>query len=121
MGFGMLSLPDQIQELSEQELEEVEEFACEATAGLLQGQFPREAYEAVGFTKAEIEDIRTMRHEVAKKNEYVAFRTFFKKDFHAALWSNMEKVGLLSERAIKKLGTMGIVAPQAQQREQAAA
>ena len=121
MGFGMLSLPDQIKELSEKELEEVEDFACEATAGLLQGQFPREAYEAVGFTKAEVEDIRTMRHKVAKKNEYVAFRTFFKKDFHAALWSNMGKVGLLSDRAIEKLGTMGITAPQEQQREQAAA
>lgn len=119
MGFGMLSLPDQMKELSEQELREVEDFACEATAGLLQGQFPKEAYEAVGFTKAEIEDIRTMRHKVAKNNEYVAFRTFFKKDFHAALWSNMGKVGLLSDRTIGKLNAMDISAPQTH--EQAAA
>ena len=119
MGFGMLSLPDQMKELSEQELREVEDFACEATAGLLQGQFPKEAYEAVGFTQAEIEDIRTMRHKVAKNNEYVAFRTFFKKDFHAALWSNMGKVGLLSDRTIGKLNAMDISAPQTH--EQAAA
>ena len=119
MGFGMLSLPDQMKELSEQELQEVEDFACEATGGLLQGQFPKEAYEAVGFTTAEIEDIRTMRHKVAKNNEYVAFRTFFKKDFHAALWSNMGKVGLLSDRTIGKLSAMGISAPQPH--EQAAA
>ena len=119
MGFGMLCLPEQVGELSEQELHEVEDFACEATAGLLQGQFPRGAYEAVGFSKAEIEDIRTMRHEVAKKNEYAAFRQFFKKDFHAALWSNMGKVGLLSDRTIGKLSAMGISAPQPH--EQAAA
>jgi 1,2-phenylacetyl-CoA epoxidase catalytic subunit len=119
MGFGMLSLPDQMKELSEQELREAEDFACEATAGLLQGQFPKEAYEAVGFTKAEIEDIRTMRHKVAKNNDYVAFRTFFKKDFHAALWSNMGKVGLLSDRTIGKLSAMDISAPQPH--EQAAA
>ena len=115
MGFGMLSLPDQMQELSAKELERVEDFACEAAAGLLQGQFPREAYEAVGFSRAEIDDIRLMRQEVARKNEYVAFRTYFKKDFHASLWNNMEKVGLLSERAVHKLGTMGISAPQTPQ------
>jgi hypothetical protein len=112
MGFGMLSLPEQITQLSEQERREVEEFACEAAAGLLGGQFPREAYEAVGFTNTEIEDIKHMRHEIAKKNEYVFFRKFFKKDFHAALWNNLARVGLMSDRAIEKLGAMGIAAPQ---------
>lgn len=112
MGFGMLSLPEQIKELSAQEVREVEDFACEATAGLLGGQFPLEAYEAVGFSKAEIEDIKKLRHEVARKNEYMMFRQFFKKDFHASLWNNMTRVGLLSERAITKLASMGIAAPQ---------
>jgi len=112
MGFGMLSLPDQVGELSEPERREVEDFACEAAAGLLGGQFPREAYEAVGFNKTEIEDIQKMRHEVAQKNEYVFFRKFFKKDFHASLWNNLARVGLMSERAIERLGAMGIAAPQ---------
>ncbi len=112
MGFGMLSLPDQVGELSEPERREVEDFACEAAAGLLGGQFPREAYEAVGFNKTEIEDIKKMRHEVAQKNEYVFFRKFFKKDFHALLWNNLARVGLMSERAIERLGAMGIAAPQ---------
>jgi P-aminobenzoate N-oxygenase AurF len=112
MGFGMLSLPDQVGELSEPERREVEDFACEAAAGLLGGQFPREAYEAVGFNKTEIEDIKKMRHEVAQKNEYVFFRKFFKKDFHASLWNNLARVGLMSDRAIERLGAMGIAAPQ---------
>ncbi len=112
MGFGMLSLPEQVTELSDREIAEAEDFACVATAGLLQGQFPQEAYEAVGFSKAEIHDIKTMRRTAAEKNEYVAFRQYFKKDFHTALWSNMDKVGLLSRRAIDKLGTMGICAPE---------
>jgi hypothetical protein len=112
MGFGMLSLPDQVVELSEQERREVEDFACEAAAGLLGGQFPHEAYEAVGFTKAEIEDIKKMRHEIAQKNEYVFFRKFFKKDFHASLWNNLARVGLMSERAVERLGALGITAPQ---------
>ena len=112
MGFGMLSLPEQIGDLSAQERKEAEDFACVATAGLLQGQFPREAYEAVGFSKAEIDDIKKLRRAAAKKSEYVAFRQYFKKDFHAALWSNMSKVGLLSQRAIDKLGRMGIREPE---------
>lgn len=120
MGFGMLSLPLQVTELSEHERREVEDFACEAAAGLLGGQFPREAYEAVGFGTAEIEDIKQMRHEVAKKNEYVFFRKFFKKDFHGSLWNNMSRVGLLSQRAIEKLATMGVTAPQPTQQSAAA-
>ncbi|MGE0823421.1 MAG: diiron oxygenase [Candidatus Binatia bacterium] len=112
MGFGMLSLPDEIASLSERERREVEEFACDAAAGLLGGQFPREAYEAVGFSKSEIEDIRTLRHEVARKNEYVFFRKFFKKDFHASLWQNMTRVGLINQRTIDKLATLGIHAPE---------
>jgi hypothetical protein len=112
MGFGMLSLPEQVTELSEQERREVEDFACEAAAGLLGGQFPREAYEAVGFSQAEIEDIKRMRHEVAQKNEYIFFRKYFKKDFHASLWNNLARVGLMSERAVERLGAMGIAAPQ---------
>ncbi len=111
MGFGMLSLPEQVTELSEQERREVEDFACEAAAGLLGGQFPREAYEAVGFSQAEIEDIKRMRHEVAQKNEYIFFRKYFKKDFHASLWNNLARVGLMSARAVERLGAMGIAAP----------
>lgn len=112
MGFGMLSLPEQMSELSEKERSEVEDFACEAAAGLLGGQFPREAYEAVGFSKAEIEDVKQMRHEIAKKNEYVFFRKYFKKDFHSSLWTNMARCGLMSDRAVAKLDSMGIAAPQ---------
>ncbi len=112
MGFGMLSLPEQVTDLSEQERQEVEDFACEAAAGLLGGQFPREAYEAVGFSWAEIEDIKRLRHEAAQKNEYIFFRKYFKKDFHASLWNNLARVGLMSERAVGRLGAMGIAAPQ---------
>lgn len=112
MGFGMLSLPEQMTELSEKERNEVEDFACDAAAGLLGGQFPHEAYEAVGFSKAEIDDIKKMRYEIAKKNEYVFFRKYFKKDFHSSLWNNMDRCGLMSDRAVSKLGSMGIAAPQ---------
>jgi len=112
MGFGMLSLPEQVSGLSEREVREVEDFACEALVLSMQGQFPREAYEAVGFNKTEIEAIKQLRHEIAQKNEHVMFRKYFRRDFHSTLWNNLSRVGLLSERAIEKLGTLGIAAPQ---------
>jgi hypothetical protein len=52
-----------------------------------------------------------MRLEIAQKNEYVAFRQYFKKDFHASLWNNMARTGLLSDRAVEKLGAMGLTPP----------
>ena len=112
MGFGMLSLPEQVSGLSEREVREVEDFACEALVLSMQGQFPREAYEAVGFNKTEIEAIKQLRHEIAQKNEHVMFRKYFRRDFHSTLWNNLSRVGLLSERAIEKLGVLGIAAPQ---------
>ena len=112
MGFGMLSLPDQVAELSEQERREAEDFACESMVNLLQGQFPHEAYEAVGFNKTEIEDVQRLRREIARKNEYALFRQRFKRDFHSAVWNNLSRVGLMSERVRERLGAMGITAPQ---------
>jgi len=112
MGFGMLSLPEQVSGLSEREVCEVEDFACETLVLSMQGQFPREAYEAVGFNKTEIEAIKQLRHEIAQKNEHVMFRKYFRRDFHSTLWNNLSRVGLLSERAIDKLGVLGIAAPQ---------
>ncbi|MGH7963973.1 MAG: ferritin-like domain-containing protein [Candidatus Binatia bacterium] len=113
MGFGMLSLPDQVAELSGQERREVEDFTCEALVLSMQGQFPQEAYEAVGFNNNEIAEIKQLRHQIAQKREYMQFRQYFKRDFHSALWNNLTRTGLLSERAIERLTSMGVVPPQA--------
>jgi hypothetical protein len=53
-----------------------------------------------------------VRYAIAQKNEYMFFRKYFKKDFHASLWNNLARVGLMSERAVERLGAMGIAAPQ---------
>ncbi len=112
MGFGMLSLPEQVAELSEHERQEVEDFACEALVLSMQGQFPREAYEAVGFNQTEIADIQRLRHDLAQRKEHLLFRKYFRRDFHSSLWNNLSRVGLLSERTVEKLATLGINPPQ---------
>ena len=112
MGFGMLSLPAQVEALSERERREAEDFACEATAGLLHGQFPREAYEAVGFNKAEVEDIEQLRREIVERGEYAMFRMRFRRDFHATLWNNLSRIGLMSARVAQRLEALGVRVPE---------
>jgi hypothetical protein len=107
MGFSVLSLPEQIQQLSETERHEVEDFTKEALRLVLSGQFPRDAYEAVGFDKAEIDGIQRYRLEVAKGTEQTMFRQMFRRDMHQQVVANMDKVGLLNDRIKSHLGDLG--------------
>ncbi len=107
MGFGVLSLPEQIAQLSETERNEVEDFSKEALKLVLTGQFPSEVYEAVGFNKSEIEGIKRYRVEAAKGTEQALFRQLFRRDMHQQVVANMAKVGLLSERIKSHLSSLG--------------
>jgi hypothetical protein len=107
MGFSVLSLPDQIKELSDPELREVEDFTKEMLKLVLTGQFPRAAYEAVGFSNAEIDGIQRYRVEAAKGTEQAMFRQLFRRDMHQQVVANLDKVGLLNERIKSHLGGLG--------------
>src|SRR5215510_5857601 len=50
MGFGMLSLPRVVNEASETERRELEDYTCFALEKTLMGFFPLEAYQDVGFS-----------------------------------------------------------------------
>jgi len=65
MGFSVLSLPDAIKSLNPGEMRELEDFTHEAIKLVLTGQFPREAYEAVGMNSAEIDEVRKARKQMA--------------------------------------------------------
>lgn len=112
MGFGMLSLPEQVAELSDRERQEVEDFTCEALVLSMQGQFPQEAYEAVGFNATEVADIKRLRRDLSQRTEHLLFRKYFRRDFHSSLWNNLLRVGLLGERTVEKLTSLGIHPPQ---------
>ncbi len=120
MGFGVLSLPEQIAQLTEAERNEVEDFSKEALKLVLTGQFPSEVYEAVGFNRAEIEGIKRYRVEAAKGTEQALFRQLFRREMHQQVVANMAKVGLLSERIKSHLSALGFD-PNADGRRQAAA
>src|SRR5206468_8023272 len=49
MGFGMLALPKVVNEASETERRELEDYTCFALEKTLMGFFPLEAYQDVGF------------------------------------------------------------------------
>jgi len=111
MGFGMLSLPDVIRELTDAERAELEEVTHWALVKTLTGQFPEPVFRELGFGDAEIKAIHAHRRERAAGAEGSHFRKLFRKDLHGTLLSNLQKVGLLTERIRPRLESVGIRVP----------
>jgi rubrerythrin len=108
MGFGMLSLPAVVAEASAAERREMEDFAVWALVRTLTGIFPLPAYEEMGFSRAEIDEIKRLRRERAAGGDEMAFRKFFRRDLHTSLVKNLQKIGLLTERVAPQLESLGI-------------
>ncbi len=108
MGFGMLSLPAVVAEATEAERCEMEDFAVWALVRTLTGIFPLPAYEEMGCSRADIEEIKRLRRERAAGGAETAFRKFFRRDLHTALVRNLQKIGLLSPRVAPNLESLGI-------------
>jgi len=113
MGFGMLALPGVIREASAAEKCEMEDFTCTAIEKVLTGFFPVDAYRDLGFSEAQLRDVQTYRRDVAARNDYAAFRKYFKRDMHAAMIANLARIGLLTERVRPRLAALGIHLPAA--------
>ncbi len=94
--------------LSSGDLHELEDFTREALVLIMKGQFPVEAYEAIGMGGAEIEEIRHARKQIALGSEYALFRKLFRREMHQTVVTNMQKVGLLNERTSSFMREMGI-------------
>jgi hypothetical protein len=108
MGFGMLSLPAVVAEATEAEHREMEDFAVWALVRTLTGIFPLPAYEEMGFSRAEIDEIKRLRRARAAGGDETAFRKFFRRDLHTALVRNLQKIGLLTPRVAPQLESLGI-------------
>ena len=111
MGFGMLSLPKVVAEASETERRELEDYTCFALEKTLTGFFPAEAYQDMGFSAAEMEEIRRYRRDTAASNDYAPFRKYFRKDMHSSMVQNLARIGLLSDRVRPRLERLGISLP----------
>src|SRR6266542_6299386 len=108
MGFGMLSLPAIVREASEAERCEMEDFTCLALEKVLTGFFPREAYEDLGFSRAQIDEVRTYRRDAAARHDYAVYRKFFRRDMHASMVTNLVRIGLLTDRVRPRLAELGV-------------
>ncbi len=108
MGFGMLSLPALVAEASAGERREMEDFTVWALQRTLTGLFPLAAYEEMGFSRAEIDEIRQLRRARAAGGEETAFRKFFRRDLHVGLVRNLRKVGLITPRIAPQVEALGI-------------
>ncbi|MBF6559088.1 MAG: ferritin-like domain-containing protein [Candidatus Binataceae bacterium] len=108
MGFSVIGLPDMIASLSPSDMNELEDFTAEACRLVLRGQFPREAFEKVGFNASEIDEIKKLRVESAKSSDYIYFRQIFRREMYTQVVSNMKKVGMMTERTAANLRKLGI-------------
>lgn len=108
MGFGMLSLPAVVAEASERERHEMEDFAVWALARTLTGIFPLPAYQDMGFSRAEIDEIKQLRRARAAGGDETAFRKLFRRDLHTSLVKNLQRIGLLTERVAPQLEGLGV-------------
>jgi rubrerythrin len=108
MGFGMLSLPAVVEEATEAERHQMEDFAVWALVRTLTGIFPLPAYQEMGFGRAEIDEIKRLRRERAAGGDATAFRKFFRRDLHTALVRNLQRIGLLTPRVAPQLESLGI-------------
>jgi hypothetical protein len=113
MGFGMLALPDVVRQASEAERHEMEDFTCLALEKVLSGFFPIDAYRDLGFSPAQIDEVRTYRRDVAARRDYAVYRKYFKRDMHTSMVSNLARIGLLTERVRPRLAALGIELPTA--------
>ena len=113
MGFGMLALPDIVREASDTERQEMEDFTCLALEKVLTGFFPVEAYRDIGFSRAQIDEVKVYRRDVAARNDYAVYRKYFKRDMHASMVNNLARIGLLTERVRPRLSALGIELPAA--------
>jgi hypothetical protein len=111
MGFGMLSLPDVIPQLTDAERAELEEVTHWALVKTLTGQVPEPVFRELGFEDADIKAIHAHRRERAAGAEGSHFRKLFRKDLHGTLLANLQKVGLLTERIRPRLESVGIRVP----------
>jgi len=111
MGFGMLSLPAVVEGSNEAERRDLEEVTEWALVKTLKGMFPYEPYRDMGFSDAEIEDIRRLKRERQGGGEAVLFRRVFKKELDSSLLNNLARIGLLNDRSRQRLSALGIHPP----------
>ncbi|HEY7759252.1 MAG TPA: ferritin-like domain-containing protein [Burkholderiales bacterium] len=108
MGFGMLSLPAVVRDASATERREMEDFTCLALEKVLTGFFPLEAYRDLGFSAAQIDEVRSYRRDAAARNDYAVYRKYFRRDMHASMVANLVRIGLLTDRVRPRLAALGI-------------
>jgi hypothetical protein len=113
MGFGMISLPTVIREASPAERREMEDYTLFALEKTLTGFFPLEAYQDLGLSAAQIEEVKRYRRQTAAQNDYAPFRKYFKRDMHGSMVANLARLGLLTERVRPRLERLGVSLPAA--------
>jgi hypothetical protein len=108
MGFSVLGLPEVIRGIDGANLRELEDFTVEACRLVMRGMFPREAFETIGFSAERIAEVKRIRAEAARANDYVFYRAVFKREMYTQVTGNLKKVGLMTPRIADQLRKLGV-------------
>jgi hypothetical protein len=108
MGFSVLGLPEVIRGIDGADLRELEDFTVEACRLVMRGMFPHEAFETAGFSTARIAEVKRIRAEAARANDYVFYRAVFKREMYTQVAGNLKKVGLMTPRIADQLRALGV-------------
>jgi hypothetical protein len=108
MGFSVLGLPDVIRGIGGADLRELEDFTVEACRLVMRGMFPREAFETTGFSAERIAEVKRIRAQAARANDYVFYRAVFKREMYTQVTGNLKKVGLMTPRIADQLRKLGV-------------
>ncbi|SRR5579875_744892 len=108
MGFSVLGLPAVIRGIDGADLRELEDFTVEACRLVMRGMFAREAFESVGFSAERIAEVKRIRAEAARANDYVFYRAVFKREMYTQVTANLKKVGLMTPRIAEQLRALGV-------------
>ena len=112
MGFGMLSLPDVIGELTDAERNELEEVTHWALVQDAHRPVPGAGLPRAGLRRRRDQGRSTpIGEERAAGAEGSHYRRLFRKDLHGTLLGNLAKIGLLTERMRPRLESVGIRVP----------
>jgi hypothetical protein len=65
----------------------------------------------VGFSPAQIDEVRAYRRQVAAHNDYALYRKVFRRDMHGAMVHNLVRIGLLTDRVRPRLARLGVELP----------
>jgi hypothetical protein len=102
IGFGMLSIPAVMSDVTSKERDELEDYTCDAIERAYGAFFTHKPYRGLGFSKADLET----------EDPRGVYRKAFDGAMRDAMAANLVRLGLLTAKARPRLAAVGVFVPE---------